>query len=192
MLTEKHEATNYHTFRHIERVRNLINATVANFLNRGQNHDQTKLESPEVELFSEYTAILSELTFGSPEYYANLEKLKPALDHHYANNSHHPQHWPEVESEEALKLERFMESSQESIPEDVKEILKDHVLALRSPIGNMSLFDIHEMTLDWKASSERHSDGKIKRSIEENAKRFGIGRQLRRILENTEVEIRGC
>jgi hypothetical protein len=54
-------------------------------------HDASKLESPEAEIFEEYTPKLSGLTYGSPEYMAMLEKIKPALDHHYAKNMHHPE-----------------------------------------------------------------------------------------------------
>ena len=32
------------------------------------------------------------LTYGSDEYKACLTEMKPALDHHYAANRHHPEH----------------------------------------------------------------------------------------------------
>lgn len=60
---------------------------------RGCCHDRSKLESPEVELFDKYTHLLAGFSYGTPEYEAMREKLKPALDHHYANNRHHPEHW---------------------------------------------------------------------------------------------------
>lgn len=37
--------------------------------------------------------MLKGITYGSDEYKAQLEKLKPALSHHYAHNSHHPEHY---------------------------------------------------------------------------------------------------
>ncbi len=49
--------------------------------------------SPEKELVDELTPLLSSLKYGTPEYQASLDRLKPALDHHYANNSHHPQYY---------------------------------------------------------------------------------------------------
>lgn len=91
MLTEAQKSTNYDTFRHIERVRNLLNACVGELLRRGELHDQSKLESPEVEYFTEYTAKLANCTYGSEEYNQNRAAMKPALDHHYANNRHHPE-----------------------------------------------------------------------------------------------------
>lgn len=148
MLTTEQKATNYDTFRHIERVRNLLNACVVDLLHRAEKHDQTKLESPEVEAFTEYTPKLANSTYGSEEYKGFLAAIKPALDHHYAHNSHHPEHY-------------------------------------KNGINDMNLLDIVEMLCDWKAASERHNDGNIRRSIEINANRFGLSPQLVKILENT-------
>jgi len=148
MLTEAQKATNYDTFRHIERVRNLLNRCSADLLERGEKHDQTKLQSPEVELFTEYTPKLAACTYGSDEYKGFLQAIKPALDHHYANNRHHPEHH-------------------------------------KNGISDMNLLDIVEMLCDWKAASERHHDGNIRKSIEINANRFGLSPQLVKILENT-------
>lgn len=56
-------------------------------------------------------------------------------------------------------------------------------------INGMDLFDIMEMFFDWKASSERHTDGDITKSIEFGAKRFGIDTQLAQIFTNTAKKI---
>lgn len=45
-LSLEEKATNYDTFRHIERVRNLLNKVNLELSKRGELHDQTKLESP--------------------------------------------------------------------------------------------------------------------------------------------------
>lgn len=147
-LTPEQQATNFITFRHIERVRNLLNNCITELLKRGELHDQSKLEPPEVELFTEHTSRLAGLTYGSPEYQQALDDLGPALEHHYANNRHHPQHH-------------------------------------KNGVNDMNLLDIVEMLCDWKAASERHNDGNIRKSIEHNADRFGLSPQLVRILENT-------
>lgn len=52
-------------------------------------------------------------------------------------------------------------------------------------VDDMNLIDLLEMFVDWKAASERHNDGNIRKSIEINADRFGLSPQLVRILENT-------
>lgn len=49
----------------------------------------------------------------------------------------------------------------------------------------MTLVDIVEMFFDWWASSERHKNGDIKESIEENKERFGLSDQLVKIFNNT-------
>ena len=148
MLTDKEKATNNDTFRHIERVRNLLNACVVELLDRAEKHDQSKLEPPEVSVFAEYTPKLAACTYGSDEYKGYLKDIKPALDHHYAFNRHHPEHH-------------------------------------KNGVDDMNLLDLVEMLCDWKAASERHNNGNIRKSIEINADRFGLSPQMVKILENT-------
>ena len=136
------------TQKHIEKVRKYIRFFTDRLTTRGENHDASKLESPEVELFAEHTERLAEIEYGSEEYKKELEALKPALDHHYAVNRHHPQHFP-------------------------------------AGINDMTLVDLIEMIADWKASSERHNNGNLLKSIELNAKRFNIDDQLTQVLVNT-------
>lgn len=52
-------------------------------------------------------------------------------------------------------------------------------------VNGMDLVDIVEMLCDWKAASLRQHDGNLLKSIEANAKRFNINKQLLEILENT-------
>jgi len=184
-LTQEQEAASFHTFRHIEKVRNYLNRFICSLLRRGERHDQSKLASPEVELFTEMTPILSGLTFGSPEYEESKAKLGPALDHHYAKNRHHPEHWPAVDNKEADLIEEHIKNINEESNPELVIALKDHVASLRSPLNNMSLLDHCEMLCDWKASSERHNDGNIRKSIEHNAARFGMSKQLVNVYKAT-------
>lgn len=92
-LTLEEQATNFQTLLHIMRVRTLLEHVAAQLLQRGEQHDQSKLEHPEVALFTELTPQLASCTYGSAEYKSYLEKLAPALQHHYAKNRHHPEHW---------------------------------------------------------------------------------------------------
>ena len=52
-------------------------------------------------------------------------------------------------------------------------------------LHDMTLIDIIEMLCDWKAATLRHKDGAIRRSIEQNQKRFGYGDELKQIFINT-------
>ena len=82
------------TLLHIKRVSQLLTEASVELIKRANVHDNTKLENPEKELFDEYTPKLKDSTYGSDEYKDHLKGLKVALDHHYANNSHHPEHYP--------------------------------------------------------------------------------------------------
>ncbi len=52
-------------------------------------------------------------------------------------------------------------------------------------IEDMSLVDLLEMMVDWRAATERHADGDILKSIEHNTERFGLSEQLAQILRNS-------
>jgi hypothetical protein len=78
----------------------------------------------------------------------NLDGLKVALDHHYRNNSHHPEHYT-------------------------------------NGVNGFDLFDLIEMFMDWKAATERHTDGDIHKSIKINTNRFQLSKQLADIFKNT-------
>jgi len=86
-------ASKFKTMRHIETVRNYLNAVIKELMTRQEQHDQSKLESPEVETFEEYTPKLRGVTYGSDEYRQNMREMKPAIDHHNSVNRHHPEHF---------------------------------------------------------------------------------------------------
>ena len=81
------------TLLHIKRVNELMLTVSAELLRRAAIHDNSKLVSPEKEIFDEMTPKLAGSTYGSDEYKQFLSDLKPALDNHYAKNSHHPEHY---------------------------------------------------------------------------------------------------
>lgn len=136
------------TLKHIKKVNNYLIDASTEILKRAKVHDNSKLEDPEKMTFDEMTPLLASLKFGSPEYTESTKAMKPALDHHYKVNSHHPQHHEDG-------------------------------------INGMNLFDLVEMFFDWKAAGERTKDGDIHKSIEINAGRFGLSKQLKSIFENT-------
>lgn len=83
------------TWNHINRVRVLISDCIEALKLRGKCHDVSKLMAPEKEIFDEMTPKLKASTYGSDEYKKMLSEMKPALDHHYVANSHHPEHSPD-------------------------------------------------------------------------------------------------
>lgn len=97
-LKPKNKMENYDstkdTLLHIKRVAQLLTEASAELIRRANVHDNSKLNSPEKEFFDEYTPKLAGSTYGSDEYKEFLKELKVGLYHHYANNSHHPEHYP--------------------------------------------------------------------------------------------------
>lgn len=81
------------TLLHIKRVNELLLGVAKELMDRAIRHDSSKLKEPEKSLFDKMTPKLKNLTYGSEEYKKSLDELKPALDHHYANNSHHPEYY---------------------------------------------------------------------------------------------------
>lgn len=140
------------TLKHIRRVQKLLHEVANNLLERARVHDTSKLSEPEASVFDEYTSKLKGLTYGSEEYFECLRGMKPALDHHYQMNRHHPEHW-------------------------------------QGGIRDMSLLDLIEMFVDWKAATERHADGDLGKSIIGNQSRFGYSDELKSIFERTQIEL---
>ena len=91
--TDIEKQTNYDTMKHIDTVRMFIHRLVSELLERMNSHDNSKLNDPEVGVFTEYTPKLKNCTYGSDEYKRFLKAMKPALDHHYKANRHHPEHF---------------------------------------------------------------------------------------------------
>lgn len=82
------------TLKHIKDVNDLLGKCATELIKRGKAHDASKLKSPEKALYDEMTPLLKGVTYGSKEYKGMLKKLEPALKHHYQNNSHHPEYYP--------------------------------------------------------------------------------------------------
>lgn len=168
----------FKTMRHIETVRNYLNTFVKELLDRAEHHDQSKLESPEVEMFEKYTPLLRECTYGSEEYKGYLKEMNVALEHHYACNQHHPEYFQRFVCGDCGKRH----------DERVKVCYMcagENIQEAPISINEMTLIDIMEMLADWKAATLRHADGDIRKSILINQKRFGYSDEMKTILLNT-------
>jgi hypothetical protein len=187
---------------HILRVQQLLFVLIGKLAERANQHDKSKLESPKKEIFDRVTPRLKALTYGSDEYKASLTEMKPALDHHYAKNSHHPEHYPlwkcglcqGVFSEhQIIVTDAFLD--QRGAPMRFCPSCCSHGTIFEATVDpylsvdGMSLLDLLEMLCDWKAAGERHADGSMARSLEINKKRFNISTQLQSVLENSVKEL---
>lgn len=81
------------TRKHIARVNQLLLAFALALEERGKNHDASKLESPEREMFEIWRPRLDALSIDSSEYTDALAQMGQVLKHHYLLNRHHPEHF---------------------------------------------------------------------------------------------------
>lgn len=92
-LSQEELATNAQAWEHINLVMKLLASAQIELMRRQFTHDRSKLVPPEVSTFVEYTPKLKNSTYGSDEYKEFLKGMKPALDNHYQQNRHHPEHF---------------------------------------------------------------------------------------------------
>jgi hypothetical protein len=110
------------TLAHIKRVRALLAVMEAHLAHRGIVHDASKLTEPEKSAYDRAVPEMRKHPYGGPENKAATAELGPALLHHFANNSHHPEHYPDgIEGMDLL---------------DVVEMLCDWRAAAERPPGN--------------------------------------------------------
>jgi hypothetical protein len=140
------------TMTHIARVQAMLADVCALLFERARVHDASKLDEPEKSGFDALLGRLANAQYGTDDYRAALAEGKPTIAHHYAANTHHPEHWP-------------------------------------NGVNDMSLLDVIEMFVDWKAAGERTKAGSMAQSLAVNKERFGISDQLAAIFENTRKEL---
>lgn len=86
--------TNSETHKHIREVAKYVNIFIKDLIDRSETHDDSKFEEPELSIFAKNIEKLDKVEYGSSEYKELLEEVKPAIEHHYSKNRHHPEHWP--------------------------------------------------------------------------------------------------
>ena len=79
---------------HINKVQVRIAEFQADLDVRASLHDRSKLQEPEKSGYDQLVADLKDIIYGTDEYRVALAAAKPVIDHHYAHNSHHPEHYP--------------------------------------------------------------------------------------------------
>lgn len=83
----------WETIKHKAQVMRFLLMVCWNLIKRGLMHDLSKFKREEAHRFSVTVPRLSETTYGSEEYEELRAFLDKALEHHYENNSHHPEYW---------------------------------------------------------------------------------------------------
>lgn len=85
------------TLKHVNEVRANIWTMIKELDRRAQVHDASKFEEPERSVFATNTPKLAKTEYGTDEYTKLLDEVKPAIDHHYSKNTHHPEFYQKLE-----------------------------------------------------------------------------------------------
>lgn len=181
-------------------------------MDRAYRHDESKLHEPEKERF-DYVGThqhLSKHTYGSDEYKKSLEYLGPALDHHYQENDHHPQHFPNGISGMNLmqlvemwldwlaackrnkngNIYQSLEVNRDrfKISDQLYNVLLNQADVVESDKrgdGPTNLFGLVEMWLDCVAANSRDESKSIHSIVESDIDRTLLSEQLYNIICNT-------
>jgi hypothetical protein len=182
------------TLAHIARVQECLRELTILLTQRGERHDLSKLVEPERSGFIATLPRLKATPYGTPAYTELLSELRPTIQHHYAVNDHHPEHYPPPMSAVIDVMRQDLadiESSQESkllvdgITARTMQRLRQQIVWAESGINGMTLLSLLELFCDWKAASERHSSGDFIVSLVHNRVRFGLSDQVYTIFVNT-------
>ncbi len=77
------------TMLHIGEVQENLEVFCGELRRRGLSHDRTKLQELEFDAFVSTCDRFKKVNYGTPEYQALVDEIKPAVDHHYQSNRHH-------------------------------------------------------------------------------------------------------
>ena len=83
---------------HINKVQALLHDFVADLVARGIQHDASKFDEVEAGPLQAMQDLIDKegpAPYGTEEYRRRTALLGPMLEHHYAHNSHHPEHYPD-------------------------------------------------------------------------------------------------
>ncbi|MCK5346748.1 MAG: hypothetical protein KAR20_25240 [Candidatus Heimdallarchaeota archaeon] len=141
----------FKTMRHIETVRNYLQACISELLKRGSEHDQSKLQEPELSIFNEYTPKLRGLTYGSDEYKECMKGMGIAIAHHNKLNRHHPEHFNQgIRSMNLIDiLEMLCDWKAATLRHGDGNIYKSLAINAERFRYSEELLDIFRNTIDW-------------------------------------------
>jgi len=78
------------TILHVSEIQEALEEMSSELRKRGLAHDRTKFQELEFDAFTSTRLRFKKVDYGTPEYKALVDEIKPVVDHHYANNRHHP------------------------------------------------------------------------------------------------------
>lgn len=81
----------FDTLMHIQAVQTELHRACFELMGRAGDHDRSKLQEPEKAVLDKYTPLLKDTAYTGPPRIEDPE-FQEYLKHHYAWNSHHPEH----------------------------------------------------------------------------------------------------
>lgn len=184
------------TLVHIAEVQRRMQLVIDDLGYRQADHDCSKLQSPEVEVFDAFAPKLRGVKYGSDEYKALIAEMKPGTDHHYAHNSHHPEYYRWFCAACCRSFSEFEAPERDWGNGEVHRfcpkccahggVIWEAELLDRPERGirGMNLSDIYEMLIDWDVKAKQ-TGGSIEESIRIGQQRYGFSDELAMILRNT-------
>ena len=83
------------TLIHLKNINAVFDLLISLLERRKELHDRSKLVSPEKESYDKYIPLLKKYKYGSEEYFKVKDEMyKSGTNHHFKNNSHHPEYYP--------------------------------------------------------------------------------------------------
>jgi hypothetical protein len=77
---------------HRDRVAKYLTPIIQDLQQRAVNHDDSKFGDDELIEYASAHEEFDTTPFGTPEYLAIKERIKPAIDRHFKRNRHHPEY----------------------------------------------------------------------------------------------------
>jgi hypothetical protein len=83
----------WNVLHHKQMVAEYMQRVTSELMQRAVLHDYSKFETQEFDAYADNLPYFEKAAYGSEEYRAALARIKPAIDHHFAANRHHPEHF---------------------------------------------------------------------------------------------------
>jgi hypothetical protein len=93
MTSHQIDKTKVIILEHRDRLSKIMARFITNLVNRSAIHDDSKLSAHELGPYASVIDEFGKYKFGTPEYGAIRETIQGSVDHHYAHNRHHPEHF---------------------------------------------------------------------------------------------------
>lgn len=80
---------------HKKLVGHYLNQALYKLIRRAIEHDMSKFGPEEFWPYAYQLPRFREVEYGTPDYQECIKAIRPAIDHHFQQNRHHPEHFPE-------------------------------------------------------------------------------------------------